>query len=206
MHKREKLYINHSLNIQQGKVLVDGDTLYEAQNGENIIALNKRIFRSLDNAYSKFHKMDRVSKLAYIASELLLSKTDLESLEKEQVATLFANSSATIETDVKFQKSIEGIPSPGLFVYTLPNIMVGEICIRFGFKGENLFFVEPEFHPQLFYTQLQLLFKNSDTQLCIIGWVDFYSTEKYNCYMAIVSKKETGSLLTEENLYSQFKR
>lgn len=199
------IYINHTLNFSQGKVMIDAETVFEQSAEENYVALTKRIFKSFPLAYPKFHKMDRISKLAFISGELLLNKAKLTIENPENVAVILSNSSATIETDTKFQKSISQIPSPAIFVYTLPNIMIGELCIRHGFKGESMFFVEPQFNANLLVDQTELLFSISDTEIGIIGWVDFYSTEKYNCYMSIVSKEKKGRFLSKENLISHFK-
>lgn len=201
----KELYINHVVSFANGKVSIDGTIAFEQLGDESIIQLMKRIFRETDKSYSKFHKMDRISKLAYVTSELLIKQTDLQNIDRNNVAMLFSNSSATIETDSKFQVSLNEIPSPALFVYTLPNIMVGEICIRNNFKGENLFFIEPTYNAELLVRNTQLLFTNSNTQLAVLAWVDFFSTDNYECYMALISTEKKGSLLSEENLNSHFK-
>lgn len=205
MHK-ENLYINHFLHFSGNKVIVDDNCVFELGEDENYVQLTKRIFNETDKSYSKYYKMDRISKLAFLSSELLLKQATLSAVNNEKVALVFSNSSATIETDTKFQNSIKEIPSPATFVYTLPNIMVGEICIRNNFKGENLFFIEPKFNANLIVDNVQLLFVNSDTELVLTGWVDFYSPENYSCYMTIISKEEKGLVLSEENLNSQFKQ
>jgi hypothetical protein len=205
MYKEDKIYINHALYFTHGKVRINGETIFEQEKNENYIALSKRIFNSLDKPYPKFHKMDRISKLAYLSGDLLMNQISLDSYNSENIALIFSNSSATIETDIKFQHSISEIPSPAIFVYTLPNIMVGELCIRFGLKGENLFFVEPQFNPRLLTEQAHLLFANSQIELCILAWVDFYSPEDYSCFMCLVSKENKGAILSAENLNSYFK-
>ena len=144
--------------------------------------------------------MDRISKLAFLSGELLMKNVSFEKYNPEDIAVIISNSSSTIETDKKFQASIAEIPSPAIFVYTLPNIMVGEICIRHNLKGENLFFIEPEFNANLLTEQTELLFANSKTELCIIGWVDFYSTDDYYCSLSLISRDNKGALLSEENL------
>jgi hypothetical protein len=205
MYKEQNLHINHFVTFHNGIVKVDGEKVHEIKNDENFVQLGKRIFKSLENSYSKFHKMDRISKLAYLSCELLIQKVTINQYNPENVATVFSNSSSTIDTDTKFQNSIRNIPSPAIFVYTLPNIMVGEICIRFGFKGENVFFIEPEFNPSLLTVNIKNLFQNSSTELCIAGWVDYYGLENYNCFMAVISKDDSGSKLTPESLNSHFK-
>jgi hypothetical protein len=201
----KKLTIKHSLTFNKGQLCVDGKILFKQEANENYIALTKRIFRSLKNPYPKFHKMDRISKLAYLCGEFVLNEINLDNYNQENIAVILSNSSSTIETDIKFQESIKAIPSPALFVYTLPNIMIGELCIRFGIKGENLFFIEPELNTKLLCHQTQMLFDNSESELAIIGWVDFYSVDKYTCLLALVSREELGTELTIDNLATKFK-
>lgn len=205
MHN-EELHINHWVSLAKGKVVVDGQLAYEQSSEENCIQLLKRIFKDTDKSYSKFHKMDRICKVAYISSELLIQKSENIPLSPENVALVFSNSSATIETDKKFQESLSEIPSPSIFVYTLPNIMLGEICIRNKFKGENLFFVEPRLNTEILTQNTQMLFQHSNTKMAILAWVDFYSTESYECYMALISKEKKGAILTKENLNSHFEQ
>lgn len=201
----QELHINHSLVFREGKLSIDGQLTYQQESDESYVQMLKRIFRETDKSYSKFHKMDRISKLAFVSSELLLKQIDLSTYNTDNIALVFSNSSATIETDTKFQNSIKEIPSPALFVYTLPNIMVGEICIRNNFKGENLFFVEPKLNTELLSNNIHVLFQNSETELALVGWVDFYSTDKYSACMSLISKNKKGPILTKENLNSQFK-
>ena len=205
MQTNNNLHINHVVSFTPERVSVDGAIVFEKEAGDNFVSLAKRVFLSLENSYAKYHKMDRISKLAFLSGELLFQKINLKDVNLRNIAVILSNSSATIETDTKFQKSISEIPSPAIFVYTLPNIMIGELCIRFGINGENLFFVEPKLNTNLLTEQARLLFDNSNTEICILGWVDYYTTENYVCYMASISREQIGSKLTQNNLNSYFK-
>ena len=58
---------------------------------------------------------------------------------------VFANSNSSLDVDIKHNASIADkekyFPKPAVFVYTLPNIMLGELSIRHLLRGENIFFV-----------------------------------------------------------------
>jgi hypothetical protein len=84
------------------------------------------------------------------------------------------------------------VASPSLFVYTLPNIVIGEICIRNNIKGENSFFVIPEFDSRLlsFYTDQVLL--QSHVQACIAGWVNVLN-DRYDVFLYLAEKQKRGS-------------
>src|SRR5690606_41290579 len=84
--------------------------------------------------------MDALSKLAFMASEMVLRDE-----ENKNTALVFANRSSSLDTDMKYQESISSaenyFPSPAVFVYTLPNICLGEISIRHQLQTENAFLV-----------------------------------------------------------------
>ena len=64
-------------------------------------------------------------------------------------------------------------PSPAIFVYTLPNICLGEISIKHQLKSENSFFIFEEFNSEFTvnYADILLNTKKADQVLC--GWVDY---------------------------------
>jgi len=99
------------------------------------------LYRQSGIAYPKFFKMDLLSKAAFLAATLLLPETVNEN--KDKVAVVLSSCSGCLDVDHKFEESRATLASPGLFVYTLPNIMLGEICIAKGFKGEQMCTLQP---------------------------------------------------------------
>ncbi len=132
--------------------------------------------------------MDNLSKLAFLGAELLL-KNEIDSTKENNIALVFANKSSSLDTDVKYQNSISDaenyFPSPAVFVYTLPNICLGEICIRHQLKSENSFFIFADFNPDfmLNYSNLLLDTKKTDKVLC--GWIE-YLDEEYKAFFYLV--------------------
>ena len=63
----------------------------------------------------------------------------------ENTAIVLMNRSASLCNDLHYCKTIldkeHYFPSPALFVYTLPNIVTGEIAIRNKFYGESIFYI-----------------------------------------------------------------
>jgi hypothetical protein len=120
--------------------------------------------------------MDEISKLGFLASEVLLKNKPYKDYQPEEVGIVLSNSQSTLVTDSVFQKSIENdeqfFPSPSVFVYTLPNIMIGEISIRHGFKGENAFYIFENFHAEFITDYINQLFLSDKLKACIGGWVD----------------------------------
>lgn len=115
--------------------------------GEPFPELIRRLYKELEAPNMKFYKMDDLSKAAYIAVEYLLRGWPIAGkYASTDVAVVFENRSSSLDTDLAHQRIVnehhpEGA-SPAVFVYTLPNVAVGEICIRNHIQGENTFFVE----------------------------------------------------------------
>jgi hypothetical protein len=160
----------------------------------------KEIFKHLESSYAKFYKMDRLSKLAFLASEFLLISGEHKKYQPEEIALAFSNSSSSIDSDIKHQATIADknkyFPEPATFVYTLPNIMLGELSIRHDLKGENMFFVSEKFDPTIIVDYTSILLGSSRHKACIAGWVDYTATELFAALFFVESVKE-GSGLTE---------
>lgn len=162
----------------------------------------KEIFKHLQSSYAKFYKMDRLSKLAFLASEFLLISDEHKKYQPEEIALVFSNSSSSIDSDIKHQATIADknkyFPEPATFVYTLPNIMLGELSIRHDLKGENMFFVSERFDPEIMVDYTSILLSKSRHKACITGWVDYTSTELLAA-LFFVESSEDGSGLIEFN-------
>ena len=104
------------------------------------------VYRKQNFNYPKFFKMDSASKAGFLCAELL--EKDFPD-ERENFGVIMMNNFSSSETDKNFEKTICDIenyyPSPSIFVYTLPNIVTGEVCIRHGFRGESSFYVFEKF-------------------------------------------------------------
>lgn len=157
--------------------------------------------------YPKFFKMDNLSKLAFLGAEAILKDTD--DLENENnIALVFANKSSSLDTDVKYQDSISDtenyFPSPAVFVYTLPNICVGEISIRHQLKSENAFFVFEEFKADFMSNYASYLLESGKAEKVLCGWVEYYKNE-YKAFVYLV--EESGTIVNDkqniQTLYNQ---
>lgn len=154
------------------------------------------LYRFLELKYPKFHKMDKLAKAAFLGVEILLKQNPkLQEVGDEDIALLFANSESSDYSDLKFQSSYTDgdNPSPSQFVYTLPNILMGEIAIRNKWYGESLFFVSPQFQEHEF-VENSITFFNNGTKYCICGWVDV-NKEEIDAFFFVIDKKiETDSI------------
>ncbi len=159
----------------------------------------KRVYQFLGIKYSKFFKMDNLSKLAFLSAEFVLSETP--SIGKN-IAIILSNNASSLDTDRKYQDSINDsenyYPSPAVFVYTLPNIGIGEISIRHQLKSENGFFVFENYNTNFHYHYENNLLQNNKCNSVLAGWVNV-DEDSYEAFLYLVS--ETGEIEhTEQKL------
>jgi hypothetical protein len=160
------------------------------------------IYRHFEIDYPKFYKMDNLGKLGWLSAEILLKDSfNKGKYDPEAVGVVLANASSSLDTDKKYYETVKDIASPALFVYTLPNIVIGEICIRHNFKGENAFFIFDEFNAGFIENYVSNLINNNTLQSCICGWVELLE-DRYKSVLFLVEKEEAGQkiLFTKESL------
>jgi hypothetical protein len=162
-------------------------------------------YQHFELSYPKFYKMDNLSKLGWLASEVLLKNSAIKDYQPEEVGLILSNANASLDSDQKYIKSVSDIPSPALFVYTLPNIMTGEICIRNNFKGEDAFFIFEKFDAGFIEGYVNNLLDNNVLRACICGWVDVLGDD-YKAVLFLVEKgKEENSIpFSKKNLDNIF--
>ena len=135
--------------------------------------------------------MDLLSKLGLLASELLLKQIgeDRPTGYREDRAVVFFNRSASLQADRKYEETIsdEGnfFPSPSLFVYTLPNIVTGEIAIRNHYLGETSFYILADKDTSLMQRLLRATLFDQQTTSILGGWLDAEDDEHYEAELAI---------------------
>lgn len=61
--------------IEHSKITVNGNVVFESQS-ETFQEFAKEAYKDLELSYPKFHKMDALSKLAFLAAEPLLNNED----------------------------------------------------------------------------------------------------------------------------------
>lgn len=185
-----KTYIESFCTIQNNQISLNGNVVFSTE-PTVFNDFSKKAYQHLEMNYPKFFKMDNLSKLAFLGTELLL-KTEEDSSTENNTALVFANKSSSLDTDMKYQNSISDLenyyPSPAVFVYTLPNICLGEISIKHQLKSENSFFIFADYNPEFMekYSSILLETKKADKVLC--GWVEYYN-EDYKAFLYLVHKK-----------------
>jgi len=183
----------------------DGKELY--QNPKPLTELLPAIYHHFELSYPKFYKMDNLSKLGWLTAEILLKDSfDKENYRPEDTAVILANTNSSLDDDLKYLDSMKDVASPALFVYTLPNIVIGEICIRNHFKGEQGFYIQEIFDADFMAKQVDYLLDHDLQKACICGWVDVLGQD-YKAVLFLVEqvKKEKSLLFSAQNLDNIFK-
>lgn len=182
--------IKHNVYISPDKVLVDGKTLTNNEKGS---ALLTELYRNNVSDYPKFFKMDTLCKLGFVASELLLNAEGNRDFEpREDRAVIFFNKHASLQADTHYQSTIQDpehfFPSPAAFVYTLPNIVTGEIAIRNKYFGETSFIVVEDYDEKIIEQNLKNSFQDPMTKSIIGGWLDCIDEEHFEAKIFLLYK------------------
>jgi len=180
--------------ISPKEVNINGKVDYVNKDNENFGPYMKAIYKQNEIKYPKYFKMDSLCKLAFNASEIVIKGNDhLKELDPTKIGVILQNSHSSLDTDTKYNDTIKDkknyFPSPAVFVYTLPNVMIGEICIRNKFQGENTCFIAKEFDTEFITDYVNELLDSEKLEACITGWVDYIDGE-YCAMMFLVEKNK----------------
>lgn len=182
------LRILGSCRIDENKIFVNQRFAF-GQSTANFQQFAEAAYKNQRLDYPRFYKMNNLSKLGFLAAEYLLSnfvEPPLGQTSGELTGIILANHYSSLDTDLKHQHFIQqGIASPAVFVYTLPNILIGELCIRHSIKGENTFFVAAEYDIPGQTTYVTQLFRDQLITHCFVGWVE-YTAAGYQAFLALV--------------------
>ena len=160
--------------------------------GAGLQEILERVYTSMNLEYPKFYKMDTLSKLGIVATEFIVRDKVLTTYSPHSIAVALANKNSSLDTDFAFHDSLSKMASPALFVYTLPNIVIGEICIRQGWKGENAFFIQESFDIDFQTEYVDTLLQKGDVNACLAGWVDVIG-EEHDVFLYLVEKVNRGN-------------
>lgn len=189
-------FISSYVTIKDNRIYKDDKVVFENKEDISFGEFAKSVYKNLNMKYMKFFKMDEMSKLGVLATEFLLGDRILtEEYAPEEIGMIISNSTSSLLTDRKYYETIKDsenyFPSPSLFVYTLPNIVMGEIAIKHGFKGENIFYIQEAFIPEQHIKHSEKLLNRKSQKAMICGWLEV-NENGYDCFLYLVEDKETG--------------
>ncbi len=195
--QKREFTTTHAIRITPEEVVLDHQKLWEGnqnanekleeQEGAGHHSLLTTLYKQMIGNYPKFYKMDGLSRLGFVASEILLNAEKGET-DKER-AIIFFNHSSSIASDRNYKESINDknnyFPSPSIFVYTLPNIVTGEIAIRNHFHGETSFFILPDKDERMMEEILQASCRDAQSKSFLTGWIDYEDERHFEADLKI---------------------
>ncbi|OFO76950.1 3-oxoacyl-ACP synthase [Prevotella sp. HMSC077E09] len=185
----------HQVHITPQGIWLDGKVFAIDKEGKQSSLLTA-LYKQIIGNYPKYYKMDGLCRLGFVASELLLKAERDEGSFTEDTnktrAIVFFNRSSSIASDKKYLASIvekdNYFPSPSVFVYTLPNIVTGEIAIRNGYHGETSFYILPHKNELLMQDIIETTFMDEQTTSVLTGWLDYEDSEHFEADLYIAYK------------------
>jgi 3-oxoacyl-[acyl-carrier-protein] synthase-1 len=170
------LYVRRTARITDWTAWEDGKEIPVSATAVGIPFLTA-LYRALRVDYPRFFKMDALSKLGFLASEILLREENLRFTPREDCAVICFSRSSSLDTDRLYQESIrlgDGYyPSPSLFVCTLPNIVTAEIAIRNKLHGETSVYICEKFNALQIYRTVYSAFASQPIRSALAGWTEY---------------------------------
>jgi len=181
--------ITYRVKLTPNYLELNGKHLAEAVSGESFLT---HLYRTYQLDYPKFFKMDLLSKVGFIASEVLLASEGVERfVPRADRAVLLFNRHSSLHADRAFQQTIadpaDFYPKPSVFVYTLPNIVTGELSIRNHYHGESSFILLPEKSQLAIEQAVEAAFLDTETTSVLTGWLEAVSDDNFDADLFLVT-------------------
>lgn len=192
-HRQNRLETAQHIIITPDSIELNGDKI-SVDEGEGDILT--RAYKQHIGGYSKFYKMDKLSRLGFVATELILSREAEECgsprfTERSDRAIVFCNKTSSLHTDRQYAETISNpedyYPSPSLFVYTLPNIVTGEIAMRNMYRGETSFYILPKKEETVMRQILESSSADNRIRSIIFGWIDYEDEKKFEADIKLIN-------------------
>lgn len=189
-------HITSYAHIKHQRLSVNGAPVFNGGSSGSLPEFLTDAYKALGMSYPKFHKMDALCKLGMLCMEATVKESEvLTKYPLDKIAIVLSNAASSLDTDRVHQQSISDkanyFPSPAVFVYTLPNIIIGEMAIKYKITGENAFFVSERFDASLLLNYLEALF-HEETQAAVCGWAEV-DGDAAEAFIFLVEKSNKNS-------------
>lgn len=175
----------HRVQVTPQEVRIDGSI-------SNITPPISDIYKRYIGSYPKFYKMDRLSQLGFVTSELLLNLEQPRKRACDDRAIVLFNHTSSGWVDKEYAQTIRHrdsyFPSPSLFVYTLPNIVCGEVALRHGYHAETSFYMMDSKNEAMMDDILQSTFLDHTIHSIIAGWIDYQDEQTFEADFKLLSR------------------
>lgn len=148
------------------------------------------LYRQVAGDYPKFFKMDVLSKLGFLLAEMLLDGEEGRFVLREDCAVLVFSREGCVADDRHYAATMADYPSPSMFVYTLPNIVAGEIAIRNKYAGETSAYVLETYDGELLWDIVRQAFQDRCTEHAVVAWIDCPADTQWQAEAWLVDRRE----------------
>lgn len=184
--------LSHHIKVTEVGICLDGQTLPLQSRGRELLV---EAYKTFIGDYPKFYKMDGLSRLGFVAAELLLQAERGERLTgtpeaRNNRAIILFNNTSSIMADRHYWATVSNLeasfPSPAHFVYTLPNIVAGELAIRHQYRGETSFYILPKRDEALMAQVVNAAMADGSASSALTGWIDYPCDEHFEAELWII--------------------
>lgn len=176
----------HSVRITPDSASFDGAGIPVVSRGQ---ALLTELFKNRLADSQKFYKMDLFSRLVFVAAGMLM-KEGCDDLDPASTAIVLFNGTSSILADRQhlgtFPSPEEFYPSPSVFLYTLPNVVLGEVAATFGIKGETTFIILPGRDEAMMQKVVDATLSGSAPSALITGWADCSAEDSFEAELKLM--------------------
>lgn len=174
--------------VESSRILLNDKKVYSSES-DDFQDFIRSAFKTVCGPNMKFYKMDSLSKLGYVASEVLLDGIEYG---EEDCGLILSGVYGSLDTDIRHQQIIDtetdASASPAVFVYTLPNVVEGEISIRHHIKGENTWFWSDDRTLSDVREYAVLSMSAQDMKYCVVGHIDFLNGRYFAKFELLVRR------------------
>ncbi len=180
----------HSVKITPSSLTLDGEDIPMQESGK---ALLTEIYKTRMGDNPKFYKMDTFSRLVIAAADMLMKADGAQTPLGEKAGVVIFNRSSSLVQDrahiATYTDAADFFPSPSVFIYTLPNIVTGEIAIRYGLKGETSLYILDSKDETLMSRIIDATLGEGVLSTIITGWADCSDDDSFEAEMKLIKVK-----------------
>lgn len=187
-HDKPDYVKTHHVSLSPGQLIIDGTRQTLPSDEKDWLTA---IYKQYVGSYPKFYKMDMLSRLAFVATEVLLQAEGKERfIDSDDRAVLMFNHSSSIQADRSYLATIADdencFPSPSVFVYTLPNMAIAEVAMRNLYHGETSLYILPERDDNTMQQVVLASLLDESTRSMITGWLDYEDNDHFEADLFII--------------------
>lgn len=177
------------VSVSYDSFSMDGKQIAVNSCGESLLT---ELMKTYAGDYPKFYKMDLFSRLAFVSVCVLLHGNE-HLVNTDRISMVFFNKTSSILSDRQHLCTVlppaEFYPSPSTFLYTLPNVVMGEIAVKFKIKGETTFVILAEKDDKMIDGIVKATVEDTTPSAMIYGWVDCASKETFSSELKLTIKQ-----------------